>query len=662
MNYTAKATQLRHVRGSGSASWRDAAFQGRWTGQNPRLGAMYFPTLLDVDWNQQRIQSVSLRLYFAGAGGAFDKTLHLYRGAKAGGISGNGDSMRGAHLGNVAFSTAYIGTRTALLNESTNADAFADFVAWLKSMSTDTLVMYVDEGLWSSHDYSYNYCKVTSAAIVIEYEPAGSDGRLDKDSVDAGSAVALTITPPEDLDGAITHSVQWQFGGHSQTQQLAEGVLNTNFTVPMAWLNAIPANASGGATCTLTTYLDGEERGQKVISFTIFAPASAGPAFTGSITPAGQVTAGYYQYLSAAKVTISGAQAQYGASIRSYRIAAPFELGGADSAEYTTPAFARSGAHTFTLSVTDSRGLTANKALTVDVLQTARPAISQFKVERYSTIEGDTTQYVQTDYGDRVWVSVAAGIDGADGHNSGAAYIEYGPVGGAKAQAQLSFTGNAIQKTKDRAIITAVISPDKAYEFTLYVSDKAGGTQRYDSVPRGTCVLHADASGHGLGVGRFVNGTTEEAPLFACAWPAKLEGGAEVAGALAVSGGLSVGGELTAQGGVRGYMTYTQAESDTGMRWYDGKAVYVRVFSGTQLADGGETVVGTIAGVGEVVRFDGYIQRADSDTMMPLTYSYYNNAQQMCSVNVRSDGAVRVQKGTAWTCKKYVIAVLYTKA
>ena len=48
--------------------------------------------------------------------------------------------------------------------------------------------------------------------------------------------------------------------------------------------------------------------------------------------------------------------------------------------------------------------------------------------------------------------------------------------------------------------------------------------------------------------------------------------------------------------------------------------------------------------------------------MMPLTYSYYNNAQQMCSVNVRSDGAVRVQKGTAWTCKKYVIAVLYTKA
>ena len=116
MNYTAKATQLRHVRGSGSASWRDAAFQGRWTGQSPRLGAMYFPTLLDVDWNQQRIQSVSLRLYFAGAGGAFDKTLHLYRGAKAGGISGNGDSMRGAHLGNVAFSTAYIGTRTALLN------------------------------------------------------------------------------------------------------------------------------------------------------------------------------------------------------------------------------------------------------------------------------------------------------------------------------------------------------------------------------------------------------------------------------------------------------------------------------------------------------------------------------------------------------------------
>ena len=98
--------------------------------------------------------------------------------------------------------------------------------------------------------------------------------------------------------------------------QLAAGVLETSFTPPLAWLDAIPDSRTGQAACTLTTYLDGAQRGTKEIPFAIRAPQAAAPTFTASIVPAGQVTAGYYQYLSSAKLKITGAQAQYGASIR----------------------------------------------------------------------------------------------------------------------------------------------------------------------------------------------------------------------------------------------------------------------------------------------------------------------------------------------------------
>ena len=63
-----------------------------------------------------------------------------------------------------------------------------------------------------------------------------------------------------------------------------------------------------------------------------------------------------------------------------------------------------------------------------------------------------------------------------------------------------------------------------------------------------------------------------------------------------------------------------------------------------------------------MVRFDGYVRRADSDTVMSLNYPYFNNSQQMIATNIRNDGAVRLIKGSAWTCKTYVVSVLYTKA
>lgn len=117
------------------------------------------------------------------------------------------------------------------------------------------------------------------------------------------------------------------------------------------------------------------------------------------------------------------------------------------------------------------------------------------------------------------------------------------------------------------------------------------------------------------------------------------------------------------QNGAVGQMVYTGAEKDTGLRWIDGKPIYCMTFRGAQSAggDGNGYVIGTIDDLAEVVRFDGYIKRADSGTIMPLNYPYFNNSQQMTAVNIADGGGVRIIKGSAWTPEIYVVSVLYTK-
>ena len=115
--------------------------------------------------------------------------------------------------------------------------------------------------------------------------------------------------------------------------------------------------------------------------------------------------------------------------------------------------------------------------------------------------------------------------------------------------------------------------------------------------------------------------------------------------------------------GGTGQMVYTGAEKDTGLRWIDGRPIYCKTFRGAQSAggDGNGYVIGMIGDLAEVVRFDGYIKRADSGTIMPLNYPYFNNSQQMTAVNIADGGDVRIIKGSAWTPEIYVVSVLYTK-
>ena len=308
--FTATASSLKHTKSSSSSTWSDGAFQGTYTGGYPRVGGMLFNTLRNVNWSNQIIEGIKFKFTFDEAGHRRPKKISLYR-ATRNSFGGTGTAFRGASIGSVTTSgNAYDATLTVTASGST----LTKLIDMLQNSTINMLCIYTSESIPGSDTYSENYLRINAAQMIITYSPKGSAGTLDKTSVPAGEGVNLTITPLSGVDeDALTHTVTWKMGSLSETRELAAGVFEDSFTVPLDWLTAIPSAASGSASCTITTAVSGTTRGSRSYSFTVTTPDSAAPTFDAQIVPAGQVAEGYYQYLSAATISAMGAQAQYGA-------------------------------------------------------------------------------------------------------------------------------------------------------------------------------------------------------------------------------------------------------------------------------------------------------------------------------------------------------------
>lgn len=511
--FTASATTLAWRRDA--TSWNtEGAMQGRYGDQTDRTGVMQFPTVRSVDWPNQTVSKIELKMVFDKVGTSAAKTISLYRGAKNA-ISGTGAQMRGAAIGSFSTGgTAYSSTRTVAFSESVNAGAFANLVDWLKNGSTNTLVMYRSEAV-GVPNWSPNYLRVTSATLSVTYEIAGSGGQLDKDEVFAGETLALSISP---LSETAAHEVVWSFGEHVQTQSLDAGETEAAFTVPMDWLDAIPDSASGAAVCTLTTFEDGVQKGARTMGFTVRAPQSAAPSFTAAIAADSERvdTEDFYQYLTRAVVRAENASAQHGAAIASYSI-----YGGENSSSaedtLTTDYFQLSGAHSYILRVTDTRGLTSEQMVSCEVAAVAQPEVTAFSVERYTTT--DEGQFLRSDYGENVWVTVQAAWDELGGLNPAEATILYGPAGsGERTRVNLPAAGGGLSLERDRTVIPEEIGAGAAWVFELVFADRANVTGASDSVAKGRCNVHFAGSGYGAAFGGFAQGT-EESPLLESYYP-----------------------------------------------------------------------------------------------------------------------------------------------
>lgn len=202
-------------------------------------------------------------------------------------------------------------------------------------------------------------------------------------ATDAGANMVIGL--PRASSG-FTHNIRAVFGSYDQWIASGVGVSYT-WAVPMELLTRIPGSASGGGTLYVDTYNGGTLIGTKSVGFTVTAGAGIVPTFdtithAEAVSAVGTTVGAYVQLLSKLQLAITSAAGVYGSTITGYRI----EVAGQaiTSQSGTTPnVLAAAGAAVAIVgTVTDSRGRTATKTVTVNVLAYSPPLINTLTVQR----------------------------------------------------------------------------------------------------------------------------------------------------------------------------------------------------------------------------------------------------------------------------------------
>lgn len=481
--------------------------------------------------------------------------------------------------------------------------------------------------------------------IDVTYELLGNVPSTNVNTATLGST-AIKTTLNKVISGSST-TIRYKIGSTTlATYNIGTGATHT-YTVPTSAGSNFPNAKTATLTIEAETFVGSASYGTVSTSVTLNLPSDAAPTATctpsrtwvSGVVSSAQIAA-YVQQKSGVNFSLNGS-AKYGASIASYRLTIEnkvYTRTGNGSIAHSP--IAGSGTVSYTYTVTDSRGLARTYTDTLTVLAWRAPQIAVFAVER---VTSDNASAVDGTYA-RVTVQATAStlpVDGAQ-KNSLSYYVRYRQAGtetwtnGDTTTVTGGISVNQSFMLQKSGANVGTFDDLTGYDFQLVISDIYASSTASSSMPTKTIVQHTRKANGSIGFGGEATGTGSE-PEY------------------------DFYGKIHAREGMDGYMTYTQAESDTGMRWIDGKAIYCRVFTGTSLISAGGTTVGTIADMDALVAVQGYAL-ATQGTRIPVSFAYYANTQQMFTVNVWSDGTVHAFKGNAWEAAEYQIAILYTKA
>lgn len=213
-----------------------------------------------------------------------------------------------------------------------------------------------------------------SANVTLDTIPRASS--VSMPAATMGSEVTISINPAVDQ---FTHTLAYSFGSASGTITTKTSLLAVKWTPTLTLANQIPNATSGTGTLACYTYSGSTLIGTKSITITLKVPTSVVPTI-GSFTATrvdGSVPSSwgiYVQNKSAVTLTISNAAGAYGSTIKAYSITGGSYSG--SSSTLTTGVLVSSGTYTFTGKVTDSRGRTATKTVSISVVEYSPPIIT----------------------------------------------------------------------------------------------------------------------------------------------------------------------------------------------------------------------------------------------------------------------------------------------
>lgn len=349
---------------------------------------------------------------------------------------------------------------------------------------------------------SYREKIAASATITLNTIPRATTPTLSVSSAYMGDSV--TISMPR-ASSSFTHNLFYFFAGSNAGTIAANAGTSHTWTIPESLANKIPNATSGTLTIRCVTMNGSTVVGSKNVLLTVKVPTDVVPTIgTISVSEAvdglAEQFGAYVQNKSKLKVSVT-AEGAGGSTIKSYSVGVAGQS--TTSQNWTTGVLTKSGNQTLSVKVTDSRGRSATKKVTVPVLAYSPPKVSEFAGYR-----ADNTGKAKDD-GVCASLAFSYRVTALGNKNTASMKIQ------AKRHTDETYsttilTGTSLTNSGLYLVTDPTFSTDYQWDFRIQVTDWFGATAAYEfTLPTGKVILDLNASGEGLAIGK----TSEQAGL-----------------------------------------------------------------------------------------------------------------------------------------------------
>ena len=425
-------------------------------------------------------------------------------------------------------------------------------VTGLLSGASVALTFYAQNG---SSNAKLSNTAFSGISLVVEYIVPKSSFTLDKTSLEAGGSLTVNIAR---LSSGYTHKVTLKLGTRSMTQTGV--ATQAVFDLPLDWCDQLPNADQGQGSVTVETFGSGGSLGANTANFVLKVPASVVPAIgslTAALLDGaalreaarptkpedsaealrraipstgeglGWANGLYVQGHSRCRLTAGGVAGAYGSTVTSVVISGDGGSGSGtiregvsptkpeDSAQaipqgctrdaasavgqavsWDTHVLRTAGNVTFTATVTDSRGRTAKKTVTITVTPYAPVAITGRVAAR---CQADGTE-------DRSGTSIKAGVSytmTAIGDNAATVRVHWRTGGGPWTEVP----DWPAHSGAEQVILADAAALDSAYEVRFTVTDALSTAEQIGAVSVAEAFMVWSKKHKALGLGCYPGGT-----------------------------------------------------------------------------------------------------------------------------------------------------------
>ena len=306
-----------------------------------------------------------------------------------------------------------------------------------------------------------------SGSLKLTTIPRATTPSIDKPSLDCGSAIKISGTS---ASSNFSHKVYVTWNGtKTQIGTIASGTTSPSFsyTIPTDWEKNIPDSTSGIATFTLETISGSTSVGSKTVNATIKVRSGVVPSIgTVSISDTNSICAGIGQYVqSQSKLKFSIATSgNQGSTITS--VSTKFNDQTYSGSTFTTQVIQNSGMLSYTITVTDSRGRTATKSGSINVVAYNPPSLTNVSAKR-----ANSSYVIDESSGTYALLHFKVGFTGLSNKNVTSFYIQY-RASGATSWTKINSWANNYTLEQDYKAGNLFTSTTATYEIAFGVKDK----------------------------------------------------------------------------------------------------------------------------------------------------------------------------------------------